>query len=670
MNMRSSASRLATTMLTATIIASGVGLVSGQTASAVADGDWLGIVNTYRAMSGLAPVAANATWSSQAADHSCYMLQNGISHDETPGLAGYTTGGDTAGNNGNVAVTSSISGTPRGFIDLWMTGPFHAIGLLRHNLTSSGFGLCANPSTPTPWHSGGTLDVLRGLSSGIPRPAKPILFPGADSTTPLTKFVTEQPSPLTLCGWTGTAGLPLFALMPADVTSAGASLTGPNGAIETCVLHAGNTTSNATARSILDGDNAVVVMPRDILVDGSYTVSVNSTGGNVTWSFRVDQNAPLAVSYAPLPLSAPAGASSFFESVSPFRAVDTRIGKGALRLTAGQPTKIAIASADVSAISANFLAVGASANGFLTVYNCSTTVPVVSTLNFKAMQNIANQAIVPLKDGNLCLVSPTAVDVVIDINGYYRAGASGGFVPSAPVRLYDTRDLGNTGLTAGVERSLTVVGVTPGAPHDAKSVVLNVTVVAPAANGYLRVFPCGSTSGAQISSINFMAGDVRANTVVTAASAEGAICIQSTTAVHVVIDFNGHFSSGGGSSFVPLAPVRLFDSRSLNSELNPAANGIKIAASQVVTLDITGQRGVPTEGAAASLNITILSSVSNAFVTVFPCGTVSNTSSLNIKFGQGAVANGAMVKLSESGQVCIFASAALHLLVDINGLWS
>ena len=51
-----------------------------------------------------------------------------------------------------------------------MTGPFHAIGILRHNLRTSGFGLCASNDTPTPWHSGGTLDVIRGLD-GTPRPS-------------------------------------------------------------------------------------------------------------------------------------------------------------------------------------------------------------------------------------------------------------------------------------------------------------------------------------------------------------------------------------------------------------------------------------------------------------------------------------------------------------------
>ena len=60
----------------------GVVNVAGSGAvEAVADDDWLGVVNTYRAMSNLDPVSGNATWSAQAQAHSCYMLLNGIAHD-------------------------------------------------------------------------------------------------------------------------------------------------------------------------------------------------------------------------------------------------------------------------------------------------------------------------------------------------------------------------------------------------------------------------------------------------------------------------------------------------------------------------------------------------------------------------------------------------------------
>ncbi len=95
----------------------------------------------------------------------------------------------------------------RSHIELWMTGPFHAIGVLRPNLRQVGFGKCDNTSTP-PWRSGATLDVLRGLVAPAVQTA-PILFPGNGTTTNLDRFIVETPDPLTFCGWTGSAGLPI-----------------------------------------------------------------------------------------------------------------------------------------------------------------------------------------------------------------------------------------------------------------------------------------------------------------------------------------------------------------------------------------------------------------------------------------------------------------------------
>ena len=154
--------------------------------------DWLTTVNYYRAMAGLGSVVEDSSMSAGAAAHSCYMLYNGISHDETPGLQGYTPDGDVAGNSGNVAVSSQINTSARSHVELWMSGPFHAIGILRPNLHSTGFGKCDLPSTPT-WHSGATLDVLRGLGND-PRPASPDPVPrqrNHNEPRPLHRRVTE-----------------------------------------------------------------------------------------------------------------------------------------------------------------------------------------------------------------------------------------------------------------------------------------------------------------------------------------------------------------------------------------------------------------------------------------------------------------------------------------------
>jgi hypothetical protein len=650
------------------LVVGAVNIAGSGTVTAVADNDWLGVVNTYRAMSGLDPVVENATWSAQAQAHSCYMLQNGISHDEIPGYPGYTPGGDIAGNSGNVAVSSSVHATPRNHVELWMTGPFHAIGILRHNLTTTGFGLCADSDTPTPWHSGATLDVIRGMDYGIPRPSTPTVFPGDGATVPLYRFITESPNPMSMCGWSGSAGLPLIAMMPNDVTTASATITGPSGPISTCSLHKGNT--SGTARSILDGDNAVVVMPRDVLVDGVYTVTVNSNGGNVTWSFTVDRDAPLSADPPDVPDTAPTSAAARFEPVDPFRHVDSRENRGTVRLRAGVITRVPIADPDVVAVSANFVAVRADSYGFITAYNCTTELPTVSTIGYSPGQIVANQATVPLQGGDMCLYSLVATDIIIDVNGYYRTSGGSGFEPVTPTRLHDSRAPGFGILRAGEERVLQVTGAPGGAPAGANAVALNVTAVAPVDHGFLQVYPCGSESAAEISTINYTPGDHRPNSAVTPVDGLGRICLSSLRNTHVLVDFTGYFVEDSGLEFVPLDPVRLFDSRSRNSNLNESTSGTRVGAGQVVRLQIAGERGIPAAAKAVSINLTATGALAGSYLTVYPCGTRPSTSNVNIVPWQAVAANGAMVKLSNSGELCVYALNDVHVVVDINGAWT
>jgi hypothetical protein len=645
--------------------------IASSPVQAVADDDWLGVVNIYRAMSGVGPVSANGDWSAQDEAHSCYMLQNGITHDEVPGNPGYTPGGDIAGNSGNVAVSSSVTASARNHIDLWMTGPFHAIGILRYNLTSSGFGLCVSSNTPTPWHSAGTLDVLRGLDNNAPRPSNPIVFPGNGATVPVHAFVTESPNPMPMCGWTGAAGVPLIAMMPSDVTAANSTLTGPSGPIETCTLHKGNV-SDGTAKAILDADNAVIVMPRSDLADGTYTATVNSNGGSITWSFTINRNAPLSVQPPPPPPeptdATPATDKARYEPVTPFRYVDSRIGMRSARLLRNTVTEIQVTTdPDILAVSANFVSTGSGDAGYLTLYNCTSSRPEVSTLGYRPGIVVANQAFVPLSNGKMCLYSMADTDVVVDINGYYRRGNGAGFTPITPVRLYDSRD-SSSRLQPGEVRTLTVSGVSPGAPAEATAVALNLTAVSPDGPGFIRVFPCGSPAGSEISSINFGQFEVRANTVVVPV-ASGTVCLQANVGVDVAVDMTGYFGGGGGYQFQPLSPVRMFDSRLPQSELNQATGGAPLSSGQVVRLHIAGNQGVPAQAKAASVNITGVDVGNNSYITVYPCGALPLTSNLNITPQQRVTANGAMVKLSDEGDLCLFSQNAVHLVVDINGVW-
>jgi hypothetical protein len=631
-----------------------------------ADAHWLTTVNYYRAMSGLAPVSENTSWSSGAVSHSCYMLQNDISHDEVPGNPGYTSAGDAAGNSGNVAVSSSYGTSARRHIELWMTGPFHAIGVLRHNLRQVGYGQCDNQNT-SPWRSGATLDVLRGLTSA-PRPANPILFPGNGTTTSLDAFVTEYPDPTSFCGWGGTAGLPVIAMMPEPVSSATASITGPNGPLETCRIFSGNT--NGTAEAILRGDNAVVVMPRAKLAPGTYTVRVTTQARAVTWSFTVDPAAATGV--MPVPNITTAGRPSGFVSIEPFRFADSRERLRITRLRGGLPKRIPMAGhaglpLGINAVSANLTVVNPAGGGYVTAYNCSSSAPTAASLNFQPGGATGNAGVYPLNSaGELCVVASTDTDLVIDLSGYTKPATGGRLTSATPQRVVDT----TRGLRVnGKLRSNVVVAVDAGdfTPADAEAVVLNATVSGATDNGYVSFFPCDG-SEPDVAGINQRAGLRRSNQVIVPLAADGTFCMVSSNPVDVQLDFLGSVVSIG-SVYIPTSPTRIMDTRDrYRTAFNGGTAGQRLRAGQVLTMTFAGERGIPADATSLALNVAVVGAARSGTLTIWPCGAKPSITTTSYS-SSVATNNGVQAKLSSAGQLCISSTADAHVVLDIGGYW-
>jgi hypothetical protein len=650
----------------------GASTVPGQPAQAagVSANDWLGIVNTYRAQSGLNPVTENGWWSAGARNHSCWMLLNGIAHDEAPGTPGYSVEGDQAGNSGNVAVSSNPSATPRSHIDLWMTGPFHAIGVLRSSLSQTAFGLCSSPPNPstTTWKSAATLDVVRGNNWGAPKPSTPVVFPGNGATTNLTRFIAESPDPRTFCGWSGrSVGLPLIALMPSTVNSASATLRGPNGPISTCVLHKNNT--SGVASSILSGDNAVVVVPAAPLATGTYSVSVSSSGGAASWSFKVDPNAPFGAS-APLPDSQPLASEAGFQPVTPYRFADSRSKLKLTRLVAGRETRVRLAGTthlpgDTTAISASFTITKPSGSGYLTAYNCPGGVPSVSTLNYGPWETVSNQAIVPLDKGDLCLYSSRNADIVIDVNGYVSPSGTQIFTPVKPKRLMDSRPSGK--IRARTRTAVKITGGSSPVPAGATAVALNLVGVSPDTDGWIRAYPCDEREPG-VSSVSARRFRAIANSVIVPLADNGTICLSTMMNTHVVLDVTGWFGPSGGSEFIPVDPIRMADTRSYDRGLNSLTSGRMLPAGKVLEIGIAGARGLPSGATAATVNIVALGASKPGWLRVVPCGSSSDISTLNFS-SPSPIANGSNVKLSSKGSICIVGMTTSHVVVDVTGVW-
>ncbi|MDO8392700.1 MAG: CAP domain-containing protein [Actinomycetota bacterium] len=648
---------------------------------------WLQSVNYYRAMAGLPGVSEEPSWSSGAYNHSCYMLEYGIGHNEEPSTTGrpygYTPSGNEAGSHGNVAVSSATGRTERSFVELWMTGPFHAIGILRQGLTRVGYGQCERSVTPTGWHSGATLNILSDPGS-FQKPAAPILFPGNGTVTSLDRFVAESPNPVTLCdtavGWprnpaTGqlvAAGLPVVAMLP-DPSFAShptATMYGPSGAVGVCVLSKYNTGSNADAQSILDYDNAVTIVPHGILAPGTYTVNLQTSNRSLSWSFTVD---PAASDNLAVATASPSAPPSGWTALSPARFVDSRIPQGATKLLARTAKRVKLTErlglpATAVAVTANFTVVNTSGPGHLIVWNCSNPMPEVSTLNFVGGDIVANSATIPLDSGgSLCLYSATATDIVIDINGYYSTTGTAKFVEMTPIRVADTRI--NQGIPGRMRKDTMFELPLPNVPAGATGVALNVTSVDPLQPGFITVYPCGTRP--ITSSLNPTPGQIRPNMAITPLSSRNSVCLFVSIDVDVVVDLLGFMVNGGSTMFTPSVPFRWLDTRLRWSvEMNGGTGGAPLYQGQVMTLQIAGQRGVPEGAKAVSINLTAVDGLGGGFLTAYPCGGPRPITS-NVNHGRSsAVANGAIVSLSASGQLCLFSLIPVNAIIDVNGWWS
>ena len=118
-------------------------------------------------------------------------------------------------------------------------------------------------------------------------------------------------------------------------------------------------------------------------------------------------------------------------------------------------------------------------------------------------------------------------------------------------------------------------------------------------------------------------------------------------------------------SFVAVSPSRIIDTR-------PGKVGNGFGGGSPYVFTVTGSGGVPYSGVTAvSLNVTVTGTEApdyGGYVTVYPCGSRPNASSLNFSNGQ-TVANAVISPVNYYGQVCFYVFGKAQLLVDVNGYY-
>lgn len=222
-------------------------------------------------------------------------------------------------------------------------------------------------------------------------------------------------------------------------------------------------------------------------------------------------------------------ASLGFEPMTPARILDTRrTGRPEIF----SPLRVPVSPTALVA-SVTLTVVGADEPGFLTAYPCAGMVPDVSNVNYLTDEPVAGSAFVPLTDGDLCIVTSSSVDVIVDLNGTFSDDAPLRFVSSNPRRLLDTRS-GIGGWTPIHAKNARIE--VPAAPPTAEAVTGTFTIVEPLSQAFLVAEPCDSMTDTSV--VNSIAGGVLANTATIPVS-DGALCITTSQPTHTLFDVSG-----------------------------------------------------------------------------------------------------------------------------------
>ena len=156
----------------------------------------------------------------------------------------------------------------------------------------------------------------------------------------------------------------------------------------------------------------------------------------------------------------------------------------------------------------------------------------------------------------LAFVMATTVAVVGP--GLTARAAIASYHAVTPQRLLDTRSafgISSAGKTTpGVPTPIRL----PTAASGVAAVVLNLTVIEPADDGFATAYPCGQQPPLA-SNVNFRGDQTVPNLVIAKPGPDGQVCVVTSVAAHLVVDLQGWFPTG---SYDPLpVPERVLDTR-------------------------------------------------------------------------------------------------------------
>ncbi len=387
----------------------------------------------------------------------------------------------------------------------------------------------------------------------------------------------------------------------------------------------------------------------------------------------------------PSPVSGP------LTTMAPLRITDTRTGssypKAGHAIDSCSTLDVAvqgvgnIPSSSVGAVVANVTVVSPTAAGYLTLYPKGSIRPLASAINFTYGETVANRVEVPLDPatGEISVYngSDGSVNVVIDVEGYVLSQSATGsyYNPVNPLRICDTR-ANNPSTLNGAYAQCNAKTLSPGnpltvqvsslgtIPTGATAVEVTLTATNGASSGYLSAYPAGQSPPTS-SDLNFAIGETIANSASVELSPTGTMDLVSNARTDVIVDVEGYYASVGKSLEI-VSPVRLADTRPGSGE--PYA-GKTLSGGSSLIVQVAGA-SVPQGAVAAAVNLTIVGTNYDGYMTAYPPGSPVPTAS-NVNWYAGTnISALATPKLSSSGGLALYdAIGQANVIVDLEAFY-
>lgn len=238
------------------------------------------------------------------------------------------------------------------------------------------------------------------------------------------------------------------------------------------------------------------------------------------------------------------GAASGFLPLTPQRSVDTRGGAAPMPDTVvtahlgdleGAPDGPFLAAVTLTGI--------ASREGVVRVFTCANYVPPTPSRPIEAGRAQSVSVIVQTDaNGDVCLHATGGIHMVLDVFAAFPVGD--GLQPTYATRTLDTRTSGGA-LTPLIDRQVI--------PAAGEAAMVTLTALDPQGIGFVTARPCGSD--ALTSVLNVVPNHQQSGSAIV--SLATGLCVRSSVATQVLVDRWGT----AGTSYVPITPVRLLDSR-------------------------------------------------------------------------------------------------------------